>query len=157
MLRALLSKVTVVPVLTLHDAAHAVPLAEALCAAGLTVLEITLRTPAALAAIEAVRHRVPGAVVGAGTVVSAEQLAAAVGAGSQFLVSPGFSLRLAEQARTAGVPLLPASRPSWAITASVRPGSPLTSPTAERWSTHRPWPRTRARARRNSMIGRRSG
>jgi 2-dehydro-3-deoxyphosphogluconate aldolase/(4S)-4-hydroxy-2-oxoglutarate aldolase len=107
MLRALLSKVTVVPVITLRDAAHAVPLAEALCAAGLTVLEVTLRTPAALAAIEAMRRAVPAAVVGAGTVVSAEQLAAAVGAGSQFLVSPGFSARLADAARVAGVPFLP--------------------------------------------------
>ena len=107
MLRALLSQAPVIPVVTIHDLAHAVPLAEALCAGGLTVIEVTLRTAAALPAIQAMRKAVPQAVIGAGTVVSREQLAAAVGAGSQFLVSPGFSAALGAEARRAGVPLLP--------------------------------------------------
>ena len=107
MIRNLLRTVGVVPVITVNAVSQAVPLAEALCAGGLNVLEITLRTAAALPAIEAVRRAVPSAVVGAGTVVSAAQLAAAVGAGSQFLVSPGFSLELASAARRAAVPLLP--------------------------------------------------
>lgn len=107
MLRALLSQAPVIPVVTIHDLAHAVPLAEALCAGGLTVIEVTLRTAAALPAIEAMRRAVPAAVIGAGTVVSREQLAAAVGAGSQFLVSPGFSAALGAEAHRAGVPLLP--------------------------------------------------
>jgi 2-dehydro-3-deoxyphosphogluconate aldolase/(4S)-4-hydroxy-2-oxoglutarate aldolase len=106
MLRNTLANVGVVPVITVADVAQAVPLAQALCAAGLTVLEVTLRTPAALPAIAAMRRALPTAIVGAGTVVSAEQLAAAVDAGSQFLVSPGFSVRLAAAARRAAVPLL---------------------------------------------------
>ncbi len=107
MLRDELARVGVVPVITLHELRHAVPLAEALCAGGLSVLEVTLRTPVAVAAIEAMRRAVPGAVVGAGTVVNREQLAAAVGAGSRFLVSPGFSAALAVHARQAAVPFLP--------------------------------------------------
>jgi len=106
-MRAQLSRVAVVPVITIHELARAAPLAEALCAAGLTVLEVTLRTPPALAAIEAMRRAVPSAVVGAGTVVSRAQLASAVNAGSQFLVSPGFSATLAADARSASVPFLP--------------------------------------------------
>ena len=107
MLREILSRVAVVPVITFRDLAHAAPLAEALCAGGLTVLEVPLRSDVALAAIEAMRRAVPGAVVGAGTVVSREQLSAAVSAGSQSLVSPGFSGTLAADAKRHGVPLLP--------------------------------------------------
>jgi 2-dehydro-3-deoxyphosphogluconate aldolase/(4S)-4-hydroxy-2-oxoglutarate aldolase len=107
MLREQLSQVRIVPVITIDDVARAAPLAEALCAGGLTVLEVTLRTPAAVPAIQAMRRAVPSAVVGAGTVVNRRQLAAAIGAGSQFLVSPGFSATLATAARRAGVPLLP--------------------------------------------------
>jgi 2-dehydro-3-deoxyphosphogluconate aldolase/(4S)-4-hydroxy-2-oxoglutarate aldolase len=107
MLRQLLTRVGVVPVITIHDPARAAPLAEALCAGGLTVLEVTLRSPAALEAITAMRRAVPDALVGAGTVVTVEQLSAAVAAGSQFLVSPGFSSALGSAARASGVPLLP--------------------------------------------------
>jgi 2-dehydro-3-deoxyphosphogluconate aldolase/(4S)-4-hydroxy-2-oxoglutarate aldolase len=106
-LREQLARVGIVPVITIHDAALAVPLAEALCAGGLTVLEVTLRSPAALPAIEAMRRAVPQALVGAGTVVNREQLAAAVASGSQFLVAPGFSAALADEARRGAVPLLP--------------------------------------------------
>ncbi|MDH5226548.1 MAG: 2-dehydro-3-deoxyphosphogluconate aldolase, partial [Gammaproteobacteria bacterium] len=77
-MRELLQRSPVIPVLTIEDVAHAVPLAQALVAGGLTVLEVTLRTPAALASIRAMRAAVPAAVVGAGTVVNSAQYAAAV-------------------------------------------------------------------------------
>lgn len=96
----------VIPVLVIDDAAAARPLAEALIAGGLRVLEVTLRTPAALDAIRAMKE-VPGAIVGAGTVVSTEQFAQAVEAGAEFIVSPGLTDRLAEPIVTSGVPYLP--------------------------------------------------
>jgi len=106
-LRKLLQRAPVIPVLTIEDVAHAVPLAEALVAGGLTVLEVTLRTPAALDSIRAMRAAVPHAVIGAGTVVNATQFAAAAAAGSQFVVSPGFSPCLVDAAKDHGIPLLP--------------------------------------------------
>lgn len=96
----------VIPVLVIHDAGEARPLAEALVAGGLRVLEVTLRTPAALDAIRAMRE-VPGAIVGAGTVVNADQFAAAMDAGSDFIVSPGLTDKLAEPVIASGVPYLP--------------------------------------------------
>ncbi len=74
-MRHLLQRCPVIPVLTIEDTAHAVPLAEALVAGGLTVLEVTLRTPAALASIRAIRAAVPEAIVGAGTIINAAQYA----------------------------------------------------------------------------------
>jgi 2-dehydro-3-deoxyphosphogluconate aldolase/(4S)-4-hydroxy-2-oxoglutarate aldolase len=106
-IRELLSRVAVIPVLTVTDLAQAVPLARALVAGGLPVLEVTLRSAAALDAIAAMRAAVPDAVVGAGTVVDETQLAAAVSAGSQFIVSPGFSAPLCAAARDARVAMLP--------------------------------------------------
>jgi 2-dehydro-3-deoxyphosphogluconate aldolase/(4S)-4-hydroxy-2-oxoglutarate aldolase len=106
-MRKILQRTPVIPVLTIAKASEAVPLAEALCAGGLSVLEVTLRTPAALAAIETLRRLLPEAVVGAGTVLSPAQLASAAAAGAQFVVAPGYSARLASAARRAGVPLLP--------------------------------------------------
>ncbi|MBS0393689.1 MAG: bifunctional 4-hydroxy-2-oxoglutarate aldolase/2-dehydro-3-deoxy-phosphogluconate aldolase [Proteobacteria bacterium] len=103
----LLRRAPVIPVLTIVDAKVAVPLARTLVAAGLPVLEVTLRSGAALAAIAAMRAAVPEALVGAGTVLDARQLHDAVAAGSQFLVSPGFSATLCTAAQGAGVPLLP--------------------------------------------------
>ncbi|MCS0639212.1 bifunctional 4-hydroxy-2-oxoglutarate aldolase/2-dehydro-3-deoxy-phosphogluconate aldolase [Streptomyces sp. LP05-1] len=97
----------VVPVVVVADAADAVPLARALVAGGLPAIEVTLRTPAALDAIRAVAAEVPGAVVGAGTVRSPGDVAAAVGAGARFLVSPGWTDGLLEAMRGAGVPFLP--------------------------------------------------
>ncbi|MEC3993721.1 bifunctional 4-hydroxy-2-oxoglutarate aldolase/2-dehydro-3-deoxy-phosphogluconate aldolase [Actinacidiphila sp. DG2A-62] len=97
----------VVPVVVLEDAEDAVPLARALVDGGLTAIEITLRTPAALEAIRAVAHAVPGAVVGAGTVLGREQAAAAVEAGARFLVSPGWTDRLLDALRDSGLPFLP--------------------------------------------------
>lgn len=96
----------VIPVLVIDDAATAQPLAEALVAGGLRVLEVTLRTPAALDAIRAIK-RVPGAIVGAGTVIDTEQFALAVDAGAEFIVSPGLTERLADPIVTSGVPYLP--------------------------------------------------
>ena len=96
----------VIPVLVIEDAATARPLAEALVAGGLKVLEVTLRTPAALDAIREM-SRVPGAIVGAGTVVSPAQFGEAVDAGAQFIVSPGLTERLAAPIIASGVPYLP--------------------------------------------------
>lgn len=96
----------VIPVLVVEEVAHAVPIAEALVAGGLPVLEVTLRTPAALEVIRAMK-RVPGAVVGAGTVLNPADLDASLQAGAEFIVSPGLTPRLAEAAVAAGVPFLP--------------------------------------------------
>ncbi len=96
----------VIPVLVIEDADAAVPLAQALVAGGLRVLEVTLRTSAALAAITAMKA-VPGAIVGAGTVVSHEQFDAVMSAGAEFIVSPGLTERLAQPIIDSGVPFLP--------------------------------------------------
>lgn len=96
----------VIPVLVIDDAATARPLAEALVAGGLRVLEVTLRTPAALDAIRAMKG-VPGAIVGAGTVVTAGHFAAAHDAGAEFIVSPGLTERLAAPVIDSGIPFLP--------------------------------------------------
>jgi 2-dehydro-3-deoxyphosphogluconate aldolase / (4S)-4-hydroxy-2-oxoglutarate aldolase len=97
----------VLPVVVLHDAADAVPLARALVAGGLTGIEVTLRTPAALDAVRAIAAEVPEAVVGAGTVLSGDQVARAVGAGARFLVSPGWTEGLLGAGLGSGVPFLP--------------------------------------------------
>ncbi|AXL88336.1 keto-deoxy-phosphogluconate aldolase [Streptomyces sp. CB09001] len=97
----------VVPVVVVDDLADAVPLAKALVAGGLPAIEVTLRTPVALDAIRAIAAEVPGAVVGAGTVVTAGQVAEVVAAGARFLVSPGWTDALLEAMRTSGVPFLP--------------------------------------------------
>ncbi|WP_078900994.1 bifunctional 4-hydroxy-2-oxoglutarate aldolase/2-dehydro-3-deoxy-phosphogluconate aldolase [Actinacidiphila yeochonensis] len=97
----------VLPVVVLEDAADAVPLARALAAGGLPAVEVTLRTPAALAAIRAVADGVPEAVVGAGTVLTPEHAAAARAAGARFLVSPGWTERLLDALRGSGLPFLP--------------------------------------------------
>lgn len=96
----------VIPVLVIDDIAHALPLAEALVAGGLTVLEVTLRTPCALDAIRLMKQ-VPGAIVGAGTVLNPADLDAALAAGSEFIVSPGLTEPLGKAAASAGVPFLP--------------------------------------------------
>lgn len=96
----------VIPVLVIEDAAHAVPVARALVAGGLRVLEVTLRTPAALDAIRAMRG-VDGAIVGAGTVTNPDDLKLAIDAGAEFIVSPGLTVRLGEAAIDAGIPFLP--------------------------------------------------
>ncbi|WP_017664206.1 bifunctional 4-hydroxy-2-oxoglutarate aldolase/2-dehydro-3-deoxy-phosphogluconate aldolase [Porphyrobacter sp. AAP82] len=103
---AIMRTAPVIPVIVIEDEAHAVPLAEALVAGGLRVLEVTLRTPAALAAIRAMKA-VPGAIVGAGTVTNPRELDAALEAGSEFIVSPGLTETLGRAAVASGVPFLP--------------------------------------------------
>jgi 2-dehydro-3-deoxyphosphogluconate aldolase / (4S)-4-hydroxy-2-oxoglutarate aldolase len=97
----------VVPVVVIEDAADAVPLARALVAGGLLAIEVTLRTPAALDAIRAIADKVPDAVIGAGTVITPEQVKECVAAGARFLVSPGWTDVLLEAMRGSGVPFLP--------------------------------------------------
>jgi 2-dehydro-3-deoxyphosphogluconate aldolase/(4S)-4-hydroxy-2-oxoglutarate aldolase len=96
----------VIPVLVIDDAATARPLAEALVAGGLRVLEVTMRTPAALDAIAEMK-KVEGAIVGAGTVVSQGQFEQVMAAGAEFIVSPGLSQGLGETIVQSGVPFLP--------------------------------------------------
>lgn len=96
----------VIPVLVIEDVSHAVPIAEALVAGGLPALEVTLRTPCALDVIRAMKQ-VPGAVVGAGTVLNPRELDAALEAGAEFIVSPGLTPALGKAAVDAGVPFLP--------------------------------------------------
>ncbi|MDQ0952889.1 2-dehydro-3-deoxyphosphogluconate aldolase/(4S)-4-hydroxy-2-oxoglutarate aldolase [Streptomyces phaeochromogenes] len=97
----------VVPVVVVDDVADAVPLARALVAGGLPAIEVTLRTPVALDAIRAIADGVPEAVVGAGTVISPEQVAQSVAAGARFLVSPGWTDALLDAMKASGVPFLP--------------------------------------------------
>ena len=97
----------VIPVIVLHDVKHAVPLARALVAGGIRMLEVTLRTPVALACIEAIAKEVPEAVVGAGTVRSAADAQAAAMAGARFAVSPGYTRAVGKACHDLGLPLLP--------------------------------------------------
>ncbi|GAA0769313.1 2-dehydro-3-deoxyphosphogluconate aldolase/(4S)-4-hydroxy-2-oxoglutarate aldolase [Erythromicrobium ramosum] len=103
---AIMRTAPVIPVIVIDDVDHAVPLAEALVAGGLRVLEVTLRTPAALPAIRAMKQ-VPGAIVGAGTVTGVPDLNKALAAGAEFIVSPGLTDKLGKAAVAAGVPFLP--------------------------------------------------
>ena len=97
----------VIPVIVLNDVAYAVPMAQALLAGGVRMLEVTLRTPQALACIEAIAKAVPDAVVGAGTVRSKADAQAAAHAGARFAVSPGYTSAVGQACRDAGLALLP--------------------------------------------------
>jgi len=120
-LRALLSRAPVIPVLIVDDAHLAVDLAEALVEGGLPVLELTLRTPAALRAVERIAAHVPGAIVGTGTVLRPDDLKASADAGAVFAVSPGLSPDLLAAAVHAPIPLLPGvATISEAMTAAER-------------------------------------
>jgi 2-dehydro-3-deoxyphosphogluconate aldolase / (4S)-4-hydroxy-2-oxoglutarate aldolase len=103
----LLGRVPVVPVLTIERIADAVPLARALVAGGLPVLEVTLRTPVALEAARAIGSEVPQAVVGIGTVTEVPDIRLALSAGARFLVSPGTPPHLAAALAQVAVPVLP--------------------------------------------------
>ncbi|RRD89333.1 bifunctional 4-hydroxy-2-oxoglutarate aldolase/2-dehydro-3-deoxy-phosphogluconate aldolase [Conchiformibius steedae] len=105
--REVLSLSPVMPVLAVEDADVAADLAQALYNGGIRTLEITLRTPCALAAISRIRQVLPDAVVGAGTVLDETQLRAAVDAGAQFIISPGIYPAFAEAAARAAVPVIP--------------------------------------------------
>jgi len=97
----------VIPVIVLNDVAHAVPMARALVAGGIRMLEVTLRTPQALACMEAIARDVPEAVLGAGTLRSAADARAAASAGARFAVSPGYTAALGQACRDLRLPLLP--------------------------------------------------
>jgi len=112
----------VIPVIVLHDVAQAVPLARALLAGGIRMLEITLRTPQALDCMSAIAREVPQAVVGAGTVRNPADVLAAQQAGARFLVSPGFTPALAQAAKQAGLPWLPGVSTASEIMAAMDAG-----------------------------------
>lgn len=97
----------VIPVIVIDDLQTAVPMAQALVAGGIRMLEITLRTPQALAAMEAIAKAVPEAVVGAGTARSPEDVRAVADAGARFVVSPGYTSSVGQACRDAGLALLP--------------------------------------------------
>ena len=119
-IRSILSLAPVVPVIILDDVAQARPLAEALVAGGLPVLEVTLRTPNALKVMEEMA-KVTGAIVGSGTVRNAAHMKASVDAGCRFMVSPGASPRLLDAAEDVAIPLLPGiGTPTEAMAAAER-------------------------------------
>ena len=97
----------VIPVIVVNDLSHAIPMAEALMAGGIRVLEITLRTPQGLKAISAIAKALPEAWVGVGTVRSAQDAQDALNAGARFAVSPGYTSALGQKCRAIGLPLLP--------------------------------------------------
>ena len=107
-----------VPVMVIDDLNQAVPMTQALAAGGITVYEVTLRTPAALQAIKAIREALPDALVGAGTVLNPQQYDAAVEAGAQFVISPGCTAELLQHACQQAIPLIPGvATPSEIMTA----------------------------------------
>ncbi|MEH3086416.1 MAG: bifunctional 4-hydroxy-2-oxoglutarate aldolase/2-dehydro-3-deoxy-phosphogluconate aldolase [Xylophilus ampelinus] len=112
----------VIPVIVLREVAQAVPLARALVAGGIRMLEVTLRTPQALACIEAIAREVPEAVAGAGTVRGPADARAAAAAGARFLVSPGYTAALGQAARELGLPLLPGVATGGEIMAALDDG-----------------------------------
>lgn len=107
MIESLLNVSPAIPVVVLDDAVHAVELARALVAGGVPIIELTLRTPAALQAIRNIAADVPEILVGAGSVVRAEQAAEAAAAGARFLVSPGSTSSLLDAMADTGLPHLP--------------------------------------------------
>ena len=102
-----IDEVAVIPVIVVRDLAHAVPLAKALAAGGLTVLEITLRSEVALQAIAAIAEALPEVTVGSGTVLTRDQMQASLDHGCRFAVSPGATPTLLDAAEAVGLPLLP--------------------------------------------------
>lgn len=103
----ILTTAPVLPVIVIHELKHAVPLAEALVAGGLKVLEITLRTPVAVPAIEQIAKAVPDAIVGVGTLTKPEQFDIVTNAGAQFAVSPGLTPALVETSKDSSLAFLP--------------------------------------------------
>ncbi|HWK27707.1 MAG TPA: bifunctional 4-hydroxy-2-oxoglutarate aldolase/2-dehydro-3-deoxy-phosphogluconate aldolase [Solirubrobacter sp.] len=112
----------VVPVVVIDDVADAVPLASALVRGGLRAIEVTLRTDAALESMRRIAAEVEGAVVGAGTVTTAAQIAASVDAGARFLVSPGATPNLLDALQGSGVPFLPGTATASDIVALLERG-----------------------------------
>lgn len=104
---AICHSATVIPVLTFDNLDTVIPISRALVAGGLKVLEVTLRTPVALAAINKIRTELPEACVGAGTILTPKQYDEACAAGSEFIVTPGLTATLLEKGLTSNIPLLP--------------------------------------------------
>ena len=119
---SLLSRVPVVPVVVVDDMAHAVPVARALVAGGLPVIELTLRTPVALDAIRAIASEVPEILVGAGTIVTPGQAKEALDAGAKFLVSPGSTPSLLGAMADTGLPFLPGTATVSEVLAALEAG-----------------------------------
>jgi 2-dehydro-3-deoxyphosphogluconate aldolase/(4S)-4-hydroxy-2-oxoglutarate aldolase len=118
-----IGRLGVLPVVELPSEEAALPLAEALSAGGLDAAEVTLRTPAALEAIRAMRSHHPDMLVGAGTVRSLEDAKRAAAAGAQFLVSPGTNFQVVSYAQEAGIPVVPGACTPTEIDAAVRAGA----------------------------------
>ena len=119
---SLLDRVPVIPVVVVDDLASAVPVARALVAGGLPVIELTLRTPVALDAIRAIAAEVPEITVGAGTVVAPHQAKEAAAAGASFLVSPGATPALLGAMRDTGLPFLPGTATVSEVLAALEAG-----------------------------------
>ncbi len=102
-----IEKLGLVPVVVLEDAADALPLAKALCEGGLPCAEVTFRTGAAAEAISLMTTHFPEMLVGAGTVLTTEQVDRAMEAGAKFIVSPGFNRRIVEYCQSKGIPVTP--------------------------------------------------
>lgn len=124
----------VIPVIVIDDLQTAVPMAQALVAGGIRMLEITLRTPQALAAMEAIAKAVPEAVVGAGTARCPEDVRAAANAGARFVVSPGYTSAVGQACCDAGLALLP----------GVATGSEIMAAQADGWDVLKFFPATAA-------------
>jgi 2-dehydro-3-deoxyphosphogluconate aldolase/(4S)-4-hydroxy-2-oxoglutarate aldolase len=121
-MRTLMERVSVIPILTIHEAGIAGDLAKAMLDGGLDVFEVVVRTPDSLRAIEIMRRQAPDAHVGAGTIVTPEDLARAVDAGAEFGVSPGLTDALAEAVRRHGLPFLPGATDPSAIQRALEHG-----------------------------------
>jgi len=124
-IRTIVSLAPVIPVVTLDDPAKAVPLARALVAGGLPVIEMTLRTETAYASVKAIIREVPDAVVGFGTVTRIDQFVAAVDLGARFAVSPGLLPELVEAAARAKLPYLPGIATATELMAAIAGGHQL--------------------------------
>ena len=120
-----LKKAGVVPVIVIEDEAKAVPLARALVKGGLPVLEVTFRTQAAAGAIARIKAEVPEAVVGAGTLLTPEQVRAAVQAGAAFGVAPGFDPVVVAAAKEAGLPMVPGIATASELSQALTAGAPM--------------------------------
>ncbi|NOT83481.1 MAG: bifunctional 4-hydroxy-2-oxoglutarate aldolase/2-dehydro-3-deoxy-phosphogluconate aldolase [Methylococcaceae bacterium] len=105
--KEILTACPVMPVMVIQNADDAVPMAKALCAGGIRVLEITLRTPAALESIKRIAQEVPEAIVGAGTIITTHQLQAVTEAGAVFAISPGLTPTLLHAANHGAIALIP--------------------------------------------------
>ena len=120
-----LKKAGVVPVIVIEDEAKAVPLARALVKGGLPVLEVTFRTKAAAGAIAKIKAEVPEAVVGAGTLLTPEQVRAAVAAGAAFGVAPGFDPVVVATAKAVGLPMVPGIATASELSQALTAGAPM--------------------------------